>query len=80
MGFPLNSPKLPKCPKIVDQDFIEAILNVHCFFESDTKKTELWFNTKNPHFGYIKPQDLLLLGRSKKVNQMITNMLEGNLP
>ncbi len=36
-------------------------------FDGDSHKTVLWFKTPNPMLGYVKPRDMIRLGRYKKL-------------
>ena len=41
-------------------------------------KTFRWFNAKNPHFGNMKPIDLICMGRIKKVIAFVKAMEDEN--
>jgi hypothetical protein len=79
MGFPIGGPKIKEVPFEFTEDHIKAIANLHCFFDSDEKKVANWLNTKNLNLGGISGKTLWFM-RPKKLNQWITNQLEGNLP
>lgn len=49
-------------------------------FDGDTKKTVLWFNTKNPMLGNISPIDMIRFGRYEKLQKFIFNARYGNVP
>lgn len=50
------------------------------YFKGDIKKTELWFNIKNPALGGISPRDMIRFGRYKKLEKFIQNALAGINP
>lgn len=61
-----------------EQAAAEARRLVGEFFK-DEEKTALWFNTCNPQFGrYVKPQDLIDMGRADKLLRTVKLMLEEN--
>lgn len=41
-------------------------------------KAELWYKAKNPNFGGMSPEQMVLLGREKKVWTFIKNAEEEN--
>lgn len=47
-------------------------------FFKDQEKVYLWFNTKNPLLGGIKPLDMIRQGRSEKLLKFIQAMLREN--
>ncbi len=49
------------------QEAFESVLEI---FNGDKAKARFWWNTKNPHFGNIRPVDLLELN-SEKVFEFI---------
>jgi len=50
------------------------------YFDGDVKKTEIWFNVKNPALGGISPRDMIRFGRYKKLEKFIRNALAGINP
>jgi len=42
------------------------------YFNGDSEKTALWFNTINPMLGDITPRDMIRLGRYKKLLKFVT--------
>jgi len=50
------------------------------YFNGDIKKTELWFNIKNPALGGVSPRDMIRFGRYKKLEKFIQNALAGINP
>lgn len=64
---------------MIDEEFIDAIIGVHCFF-NDKKKVALWFQTKNLNFGGCSPEELMLKGRAHKVAKFVNNALDENKP
>lgn len=61
------------------KDDIEIIYLVYRFFKGDTGKTYLWLNTPNPILGAIIPMRMMKSGRSKRLLQMIKDLLKGNI-
>lgn len=49
-------------------------------FFNDANKTELWFESENPHFGNVKPIEMIVIGKVDKLLSFIENQLEGNNP
>jgi hypothetical protein len=47
-------------------------------FFKDENKTKMWFATKNPLLGGFKPNDMIKLGRTKKLVQFIETQLAEN--
>lgn len=50
------------------------------FFDGDDKKTDLWFDTANPHLGQHPPSEMIAEGRVEKLLAWIKGQLEGNGP
>lgn len=50
------------------------------FFEDDTDKNAIWWDTENPHLGNLRPVDFYLLGRLEKLEKFIKSQLQGNIP
>lgn len=48
------------------------------FFHGDVEKTKLWFETPNYLLGYVRPSEMIILGRAERLLQMIQNQLEEN--
>lgn len=42
----------------------------------DSKKTLLWFTTENPLLGNVKPADMIVIGRSGKLEKFIDGLIE----
>ena len=60
---------------------IANIINLAAsYFNGDMKKTQLWFQTKNPLLGNISPRDMIRYGRYAKLQQFVLNALAGNIP
>jgi len=47
-------------------------------FFKDKTKLELWLNSKNPFLGGLKPSDMMVNGREKKLLKFIKLRLEEN--
>jgi hypothetical protein len=56
-------------------DIGALIDSVEKFFDGDTVKTMLWFNTKNPMLGDMTPIELIQLGKYQKVKEFIVSSL-----
>lgn len=80
MGLAMNNIKVPKTKFKIDEHWVKAIINLHCVFDSNAEKVTAWLNTKNLNLGGVRPIDMLLLGRSKKLNDWIEAQLDGNIP
>ncbi len=50
------------------------------FFKGDKKKTNLWFESKNPLLGNVSPDDMLEMGRGWKLLKFLQAQLDGNNP
>lgn len=48
------------------------------FFEGDTAKTALWFQTANPLLGNISPRDMIRYGRYEKLRRFVMSALDEN--
>jgi hypothetical protein len=48
------------------------------FFQGDARKTQLWFQTKNPLLGNISPRDMLRYGRHEKLRRIVMDALNEN--
>lgn len=48
------------------------------FFEGDVRKTQLWFQTKNPLLGNLSPRDMVRYGRHDKLRRIIMEALDDN--
>lgn len=65
---------------IIDiQSVIDCVIEVNQFFKNK-RKTTVWFKTKNPHLGNIKPLTMIQIGKAKKLSRLIKAMKEGNYP
>lgn len=53
---------------------------IAAFFKDDIKKVDKWMNTQNPSIGYLTPNEMINLGGKKRVEQVVDNMLKGELP
>lgn len=51
---------------------------VNDFFKEEPYKAQLWWNTKNPMLGNIRPIDMIKCGREKKLYQFIKSRIEQN--
>ena len=60
-----------------EQTAAQARRLVEAFFD-DPEKTALWFETKNPMFGNLKPTDLVKIGKADKVLRTVKLLLEEN--
>lgn len=60
-----------------EQTAAQARRLVMAFFK-DAEKTALWFETKNPMFGNLKPADLVSIGKADKVLRTVKLLLEEN--
>lgn len=47
-------------------------------FGGDSRKTALWFKTKNPLFGNIAPRDMIRYGRYERVRRFIMEAISEN--
>lgn len=56
----------------------EARKLVLWFFKGDKKKTDLWFDTKNPLLGNVSPNEMIRAGRRDKLISFIENQLSEN--
>jgi hypothetical protein len=56
------------------------IFNDVCNFFSDEEKARIWFATSNPLLGDLSPNEMIMLGRIKKLDEFIQNSLAGNRP
>lgn len=50
---------------------------VNTFFKDD-ERTKLWMKTPNPLLGKLSPNDLMSLGREKKLRLFVENQLNEN--
>lgn len=57
---------------------IEAI--VLDFFKGDVLKAKQWMQTKNPLLGYLSPNDLINLGKARKLFRQVNCLLSEELP
>ena len=48
------------------------------FFDGDARKTQLWFQTRNPLLGNISPRDMVRYGRHEKLRKVVMEALEEN--
>jgi hypothetical protein len=65
--------------KTKDDVIVECIAEVLSFFKGDVAKTCLWFKTKNPLLGNIKPERMVYMNRHEKLLKFIKNCKEGNI-
>ncbi len=82
--LPRNSVNLQtQMPPEIERHAVEwAILLdlVGKFFQGDAKKTALWFRIPNPMLGGVEPRVMILLGRSRKLQEAIQNAIAGISP
>lgn len=50
------------------------------FFNGDILKTKQWMRAKHPLLGFLSPEDLISLGKTKKLLSHISSLLEGSIP
>lgn len=62
---------------VLDEDTIEIVLGLHCFFQ-DASKVNFWLHITNPMLGDVKPIDMINGGRGKKLLKWIESCLDGN--
>jgi hypothetical protein len=48
------------------------------FFDGDPRKTQLWFQTRNPLLGNISPRDMVRYGRHEKLRKVVMEALAEN--
>ena len=48
------------------------------FFEGDSVKTKLWFQTRNPLLGNLSPRDMIRYGRYEKLRRFVMDALAEN--
>ncbi len=48
------------------------------FFDGDARKTQLWFQTRNPLLGNISPRDMVRYGRHEKLRKVVMEALTEN--
>jgi hypothetical protein len=48
------------------------------FFDGDIRKTQLWFQTRNPLLGNISPRDMVRYGRHEKLRKVVVETLTEN--
>ena len=56
--------------------FAQAMEAVREFFKDD-EKFIMWWATANPNLGYLRPLDLIIRGRTKRLIQFIQNSRDG---
>jgi len=54
-----------------------AYEEVASFFKQNEKKTVRWFFAENPMLGGIRPIEMIIMGRQKKLMQFILDQKEG---
>ena len=59
-------------------EWATALNLVAGFFEGDRHKTGLWFKTPNPALGYVRPRDMIRMGRYDKLYSFIMTALDEN--
>jgi uncharacterized protein (DUF2384 family) len=69
--------KIPKELAERVQEWAIALNMVAQYFQ-DEQKTVLWFKTRNPLLGNIKPRDMIRVGRFGKLQRFIQNALDEN--
>lgn len=53
-------------------------LLVSPFFKGNKRKIALWYKTKNPSFGGISPQDMVIAGRFEHLKDWVKISLSEN--
>ncbi len=48
------------------------------FFQGDVRKTQLWFQTRNPLLGNLSPRDMVRYGRQQKLRRVVMEALDAN--
>ena len=48
------------------------------FFDGDARKTQLWFQTRNPLLGNLSPRDMVRYGRHEKLRKVVMEALTEN--
>lgn len=73
--------KMPKEVKELLQFTASIFHLVYNHFNHDLKKTKLWFELPNPMLGVsMTPQNMIYIGRHKKLFQIVSSAIEGELP
>lgn len=60
---------------MIPQSYFDKIKE---YFQGDTRKTWLWFNSRNHSLGGVSPMDMLRNGRGDKLKKFIDNALDEN--
>lgn len=60
-----------------DAQFISSYEEVASYFKQNEKKTVRWFFTENPMFGGIRPIEMIILGKQKKLLNWILDQKYG---
>lgn len=50
------------------------------FFDGDPQRTQLWFHTANPMLGYVRPRDMIRLGRYERLLRYVQEARAENAP
>lgn len=61
-------------------DLNDVYTMVYEYFEGDSVRIAMWFKTANPHLGELSPEDMIKLGRTKKLKQTVQNLVNGDIP
>ncbi len=83
-GVRKNSVRLDeKIPKQLSER-LEQIANICSlvaeYFDGDAQKTALWFRTPNPMLGYVRPRDMIRLGRYERLLRFVQEAESENTP
>jgi uncharacterized protein (DUF2384 family) len=71
-----DGPRIPQELLVRMREWAVALNLVASFF-NDPKKTVLWFHTPNSMLGYIKPADMIRVGRFDRLLVYIQQALQG---
>lgn len=77
----MNSTRLTfkRCKQIIeafvnqDEEFFVCFELVSKFFKDDEKKIVKWFFVENPLLGNVRPIEMVMIGRTKKLLAFINN-------
>ena len=73
--------KMPEKVKELLQYLASTFHLVYEYFNKDFEKTKLWFELPNPMIGKgLAPKDMVYIGRHKKLFQIVSSALKGDLP
>lgn len=72
--------RIPRDLKIRLEQIANICTLVAEYFNGDSAKTSLWFNTINPMLGGITPRDMIRLGRYEKLLKFVTQARSEEAP